>query len=136
MARIVSVRSFRGGTGKSNISANLATLVASSGRAVGIVDTDISSPGVHVVFGLSEDRIEHTLNDYLWGQCRIDEAAHDVTPDGLPGSVHVIPASLKTGAITKVLREVYDVGTLVDGFRDVIDSLSLDYLFIDTHPGR
>ena len=34
-----------------------------------------------------------------------------------------------------MLREGYDVGLLNDGFRDLIDELSLDYLLIDTHPG-
>ena len=45
MARIVSVHSFRGGTGKSNLTANLAALTALGGRRVGVVDTDIQSPG-------------------------------------------------------------------------------------------
>ena len=68
MSKIVSVHSFRGGTGKSNTTANLATLVAAQGRRVGVVDTDIASPGIHVLFGLDEDKMVHSLNDYLWGK--------------------------------------------------------------------
>ena len=49
MATTVAVHSFRGGTGKSNITANLAVTVARQGRRVAIVDTDIQSPGVHVL---------------------------------------------------------------------------------------
>ena len=45
------------------------------GRRVGVVDTDIQSPGIHVLFGLDEDRMPRALNDYLWGVCRIEEAA-------------------------------------------------------------
>jgi MinD-like ATPase involved in chromosome partitioning or flagellar assembly len=41
MSRIVCVHSFRGGTGKSNTTANLAATIARQGRRVGIVDTDI-----------------------------------------------------------------------------------------------
>src|SRR5207248_3378263 len=37
MARVVSVHSFRGGTGKSNVTANLATTIARRGQRVGIV---------------------------------------------------------------------------------------------------
>ena len=47
MPAIVSIHSYRGGTGKSNVTANLAVSVAMSGKRVGIVDTDIQSPGVH-----------------------------------------------------------------------------------------
>ena len=41
MSRIVSIHSFRGGTGKSNTTANVAALLASEGRRIGVVDTDI-----------------------------------------------------------------------------------------------
>ncbi len=50
--KIVSIHSFRGGTGKSNTTANLAAQVAMAGKRVGVVDTDIQSPGIHVLFGL------------------------------------------------------------------------------------
>jgi MinD-like ATPase involved in chromosome partitioning or flagellar assembly len=51
MGQIVSVHSSRGSTGKSNLTANLAATTASQGKRVGIVDTDIQSPGIHVLFG-------------------------------------------------------------------------------------
>jgi septum site-determining protein MinD len=54
MSKIISVHSYRGGTGKSNTTANLAALMAIGGLRVGIVDTDIQSPGIHVLFGLEE----------------------------------------------------------------------------------
>ena len=49
MGKIISIHSFRGGTGKSNLTANLATNVALMGNRVGIVDTDIQSPGIHTL---------------------------------------------------------------------------------------
>lgn len=63
MATIVSIHSFRGGTGKSNMTANLATLLAASGRRVAVIDTDIQSPGIHVLFGLAGDVVAASLND-------------------------------------------------------------------------
>jgi MinD-like ATPase involved in chromosome partitioning or flagellar assembly len=138
MAKIVSVHSFRGGTGKSNLTANVATVVASQGKRLAIVDTDIQSPGIHVIFGLDEEKMDRALNDYLWGNCTIEEAAHDVTPPEVAqrrGSMYLIPSSIKAGEIARVLREGYDVGVLNDGLHDVIRGLNLDYLFIDTHPG-
>lgn len=137
MAQIVSIHSFRGGTGKSNLTANLAAALALEGRRVGIVDTDIQSPGIHVLFGLDEDKMPRALNDYLWGRCTIEETAYDVS-DVLPagrGAIFLIPSSIKAGEIARILREGYDVNMLNDGFHDLIERLSLDYLLIDTHPG-
>jgi MinD-like ATPase involved in chromosome partitioning or flagellar assembly len=138
MAQIISIHSFRGGTGKSNITANLATLMAATGRRVGVVDTDIQSPGIHIVFGLNEARMTYTLNDYLWGACDVKAAAYDVTSrlgEACAGQVFLIPSSIKPGQITRVLREGYDVGRLNDGFHELIEELDLDVLMIDTHPG-
>jgi MinD-like ATPase involved in chromosome partitioning or flagellar assembly len=135
MAKIISVHSFRGGTGKSNSTANIAALLASHGKRVGVIDTDIQSPGIHILFGLDEENMQHSLNDYLWGKCSISDCAHDVTPGDLPGKVYLIPSSIKAGEIARVLREGYDVGLLNDGFHDLIANLDLDYLVIDTHPG-
>ena len=138
MSRIISVHSFRGGTGKSNTSANLAALMAMEGLRVGVVDTDIQSPGIHVLFGLEQETIAHSLNDYLWGKCDIEQAAHDVTGNlkgVVGGKVFLIPSSIKAGEIARIIREGYDVGLLNDGFQRLIAELSLDVLMIDTHPG-
>lgn len=138
MAQIISVHSYRGGTGKSNTAANLSALLASAGHRVGVVDTDIQSPGIHILFGLSESDAHPSLNDYLWGHCHIKEAAHDVTPRlgvNVPGKVFLIPSSMKPGDIARVLREGYDVGVLRDGLHELIEALELDVLVIDTHPG-
>jgi len=138
MSKIISVHSFRGGTGKSNTTANIAALLAMDGARVAVVDTDIASPGIHVLFNLDESEMVHSLNDYLWGKCTIEEAAHDVTGHvggEIKGQIFLIPSSIKPGEIARILREGYDVGLLNDGFRDVVDKMKLDYLLIDTHPG-
>ena len=138
MSKIISVHSFRGGTGKSNIAANIAVLTAMEGKRVGVIDTDILSPGIHVLFGLDESKMVHSLNDYLWGKCAIEQTAHDVTPAlgaDIKGKVMLIPSSIKPGEIARVLREGYDVGLLNDGLQALIRNLKLDVLMIDTHPG-
>ncbi|MFN8481453.1 MAG: MinD/ParA family protein [Anaerolineae bacterium] len=138
MSKIMSIHSFRGGTGKSNTTANLTTIYAMQGYRVGVVDTDIQSPGIHVLFGIEEEDMVHSLNDFLWGQCEIEEAALDVTDRlgaHIPGKIFLIPSSIKAGEIARVLREGYDVGLLNDGFNRLLDALQLDLLLIDTHPG-
>ncbi|QDU28267.1 MinD/ParA/CobQ/CobA-like protein [Anatilimnocola aggregata] len=142
MPKIISTHSFRGGTGKSNTTANLAALTAKAGYRVGIIDTDIQSPGIHVLFQMADGEIKFSLNDYLWGKCAIEDAAYDVTERGLGGGkggertkLFLIPSSLKTGEIARILREGYDVALLNDGLQDLLKRLQLDFLFIDTHPG-
>lgn len=138
MSKILSIHSFRGGTGKSNTTANLASLIAATGRRVGVIDTDIMSPGIHVLFGLDDASMKYSLNDYLWGKCEIKQAAYDVSSKvkGLnAGHIFLIPSSIKAGEIARVLREGYDVGLLNDGFHRLVEELKLDVLLIDTHPG-
>lgn len=135
MAQIIAVHSFRGGTGKSNTTANLAVLLAQSGLRVGVVDTDIQSPGVHVLFGLAGQAIAPTLNDYLHGQCEIEAVARPVLPDVLADRLFLIPSSIKADAIIQILREGYTIQRMTNAFRELIDARRLDVLLIDSHPG-
>jgi MinD-like ATPase involved in chromosome partitioning or flagellar assembly len=119
-------------------------MIARRGYRVGIIDSDIQSPGVHVLFGLGDQRIRCTLNDYLWGRCEMTEAAYDVTPEldgaargpvGRDPAVLVVPSSIKSEEIARILREGYDIGRLNDGIHEMGLRLNLDYILIDTHPG-
>jgi MinD-like ATPase involved in chromosome partitioning or flagellar assembly len=144
MTMIVSIHSFRGGTGKSNITANLAAQVALAGYRVGVFDTDINSPGIHVTFGLDEHTMGHTLNEYLRGDCTIEEVAYSIGehPSPAPGcsklagkTIWLVPSSINGNEISRILRDGYDVGRLNEGMQSLRKQLKLDYLFIDTHPG-
>jgi MinD-like ATPase involved in chromosome partitioning or flagellar assembly len=138
MSRIISVHSFRGGTGKSNAAASVAALLAAEGQRVGVVDTDIQSPGIHTLFGLHQEAVRYPLNQYLWGACDIMQTAHDVTASldaGLRGRVYLVPSSIKANDIARVMRDGYDVGLLNEGFRQLVKELALDVLMLDTHPG-
>ena len=138
MPKVVSIHSYRGGTGKSNFTANLATTVAALGNRVGVVDTDVPSPGIHNLFCLEPDQTNKTLNNYLWGESPIEDAAYDISANvGLEGDgkLFLVPSSVKADDIARILKEGYDVKLMNDGFRSLVKTLKLDYLFIDTHPG-
>lgn len=138
MPKVVSIHSYRGGTGKSNFTANLATTVAMQGNRVGVVDTDVPSPGIHNLFCLEPENMNKTLNNYLWGESPIEDAAYDVSANvGLTGDskIFLVPSSVKADDIARILKDGYDVSLLHDGFRKLVKALQLDYLFIDTHPG-
>lgn len=142
--KIVSVHSFRGGTGKSNVTANLAAQVAMTGKRVGVVDTDIQSPGIHALFGLDEKKMGSTMNDYLHEKATIREIGYSVGQN--PGMAEgcaklagkelwLFPSSIKAGEIGKIVREGVDFTRLNEGLQTTISEFDLDYLFIDTHPG-
>jgi len=79
MPTIISIHSYRGGTGKSNLTANLANSLVQQGKRVAVIDTDIQAPGLHVLFGMDTQKMGLTLNDYLYGRCSIEQAIYDVT---------------------------------------------------------
>ncbi|MEZ4681379.1 MAG: MinD/ParA family protein [Caldilineaceae bacterium] len=139
MSTTISIHSFRGGTGKSNTTANVSTILAQGGAKVAVIDTDIQSPGIHNLFQIKEDSFGYSLNDYLWGKCDIREAAHDVThtigPNPQNGKLYLVPSSIKSDEIARILRDGYDPGLLNEGFGELLDTFELDYLLIDTHPG-
>jgi septum site-determining protein MinD len=138
MSKIISIHSFRRGTGKSILSANLAVLLAMAGYRVGLVDIDMASPSVQLLFGLAASNMAHTINDYLLGHCDINHTAHDVTRRlGVQGEgrLFLVPSSLNPGQIARVLRQDYGVELLNDAFQGLIAGLHLDVLMIDTAAG-
>ncbi len=144
MTKIILIHSFRFGTGKSNITASLAVEIAQKGWRVGIIDTDLHSPGVHSLFGCDVEQLDPMLNHYLWGKHPIEEIAHDVggaikVGSGevtlLSGRIYLIPSGPRVGEIARMLRSGFDLGRLGAGIHELALKLRLDYLLIDTHPG-
>jgi len=139
MVKILAIHSFRGGTGKSNISANLAAALAMDGKRVAVIDTDLASPGIHVLFGfVPAPGTTKTINDHLLGPALIVDCAHEVTPPIVRdrrGRLWLVPASLESDRIARILREGYQVERLNDAIFELAKGLRLDVVIIDTHPG-
>lgn len=137
MAFTTAVHSFRGGTGKSNVASNLAAILASKGKRVAVVDSDIQSPGLHALFGLNEETIPWALNDFLWGRCAIESAAYEApqAQAGEGGALYVVPSRINANDIARVLNQGYNVERLNEGLHDLSSALRLDVLIVDTHPG-
>lgn len=137
MSRIISVHSYRGGTGKSNITANLAYMLMKQNKRVAVVDTDVQSPGIHVIFNVDQNSLRYSLNDFLWRKCNIEEAVVEVAlqhGNGC-GKLFLIPSSTDTGDIARIINDGYNVELLSEGFNRLCEKLDLDFLLIDTHPG-
>lgn len=137
MAKIIAIHSFRGGTGKSTITSNVATYLASLGNRVLIIDTDIKSPGIHAMFGLHEDSMDKTFNDFLTGDCGVSEIVYDVSEQAQleRGMLLLTPSSIEYGEIASTLISKYSFKMLKKAFTELIEKFELDYLIVDTHPG-
>jgi hypothetical protein len=136
---IVTICSNRGGTGKSTLTAGLATLAADAGLRVGMIDTALPAPQLHCFFGERVTRDTPSLASYLAGRCDIEQAARDVAPCARlahpAGALLLVPASLDGAATADLLATGYDPGLLADACAQLADRHDLQVLFLDTHPG-
>ncbi|MBC8504831.1 MAG: septum site-determining protein MinD [Anaerolineales bacterium] len=88
-AKVITITSGKGGVGKTTITANLGTALASMGQKVVCIDADIGLRNLDVVMGL-ENRIVYDLVDVVEGRCRLRQAMiRDKRTEGL----FLIPAA-------------------------------------------
>jgi flagellar biosynthesis protein FlhG len=92
MAMIISVGSGKGGVGKSVIAANLALLMAKSGKRVVLADLDVGGADVHILFGLLHPRL--TLTDFI--HRRIENLAAVAEPTAAHPGLRIIPGTGET----------------------------------------
>jgi MinD-like ATPase involved in chromosome partitioning or flagellar assembly len=133
----IAVHSFKGGTGKSTITANLAVSLAQEGRRVGVLDLDLAGPGLHVLFEMRPDEMKYTLNDFFIGRCSADSITVDLTDkmNLKRGALVFVPASFKAEDIIRVLSKGYEIGMFREALNLISKMHNLDYMIIDTHPG-
>ena len=134
------IHSFRRGTGKSTVAANVATLLALDGLRVGLVDINFRAPGLHLFFGISPKELGYSLNDYLWGNCDIEDTAHNISRrlrigTELAGHLFLIPASPEFTEVARMLRGGYFVELLGNSFEELSETLELDILLVDSPSG-
>jgi septum site-determining protein MinD len=135
MTKTVAFHSFRRGAGTSTILASCAGLLAACGKRVGVIDADFQSPSAHILFGLAENKLNKTMNDYLWDTTGIRNAVYDVTPTGVSGRIYLAPASPDMGYIMRILREGYEVDRLNKALSEISTVFELDFLIVDTNAG-
>jgi MinD-like ATPase involved in chromosome partitioning or flagellar assembly len=137
IACIISVQSFKGGTGKSTITANLAVTLAQLGKRVGVVDLDLEGPGLHVIFGVADNDVSATINDVLQHTVPVSQAVLDLTHRLRlqNGCLLFCPAGHKLDEILRILDRGFNLSTFKNVLEDLGRIYRLDYIFIDSHPG-
>ncbi|MCJ7721926.1 MinD/ParA family protein [Candidatus Bathyarchaeota archaeon] len=139
MGKIIAVHSYKGGTGKTSLSANLASIYARRGKKVCMMDLDFRAPSLHVVF--KKQNLDYWLNDYLNGICEIDKVLVDVSKDhGNGGKFMVALANPSTEAIRDMTAkdrkwEMKALGRLLSLRSALLDDGDFDYIIFDTSPG-
>ena len=139
MGKIIAVHSYKGGTGKTSLSANLAATYARMGKKVCLMDLDFRAPSLHAIF--KKQSLDYWLNDYLNGICEIDRVLVDVTKEhGNGGKLVVALANPSTEAIRDMTAkdrkwEMKALGRLLSLRSSLMNDLGLDYLIFDTSPG-
>jgi len=136
---IVTVHSYKGGTGKTLLSANLATTFAFKGKKVCLLDMDFRAPSISSLFKIIEP--EYWLNDYMNGNCLPEDVLHNCSFEGLKKDILFVGvANPSTEAIRDIVSKSrkWEMQALVKlfSFCDfIVDDLGFDFVILDTSPG-
>jgi MinD-like ATPase involved in chromosome partitioning or flagellar assembly len=139
MSKIVAVHSYKGGTGKTLLSVNLAATFAKHGKKVCLFDLDFRAPSLFAI--LNVNNAEFWLNDYLNGKCDIDNVILDLSNkiEGT-GDFFAALANPSTEAIREMSAkdrkwEMRALGRLLSLRNTLLNDQEFDYLVFDTSPG-
>jgi septum site-determining protein MinD len=139
MKKIVAFHSYKGGTGKTLFSVNLATTYANRGKKVCLFDLDFRAPSLHAAF--KTDDTEYWLNDYLNGICEVEKVMVDLSQShARKGELLVGLANPSTEAIREMSAkdrkwEMKALGRLLSLKTTLLNDLEFDYVILDTSPG-
>jgi MinD-like ATPase involved in chromosome partitioning or flagellar assembly len=139
MNQIIAVHSYKGGTGKTSLSVNLAATMVKKGKKVCIFDLDFRAPSLFAI--LKTPTADFWLNDYLNNTCEIDQTLIDLS-NRVPGNgkFYACLANPSTEAIRDISSkdrkwEMRALGRLLALRESLLKDGKFDYLFFDTSPG-
>ncbi len=119
---IIRVSSYKGGVGKTTISANLAVALQDFGNKVLVIDADVANPSIGYLFGLYQANLGYY--EVLKGTASLRESilVHEVSGvNVLPGTIHAhnyIPSKSEVLRLAKKIKKQ-----------------NFDFIIVDTAPG-
>ncbi len=139
MSKIIAVHSYKGGTGKTLISVNLAATFAKAGKKVCVFDLDFRAPSLFAI--MKAENTEYWLNDYLNDTADISKVVIDLSGRlSGNGKFYAALANPATEAIRDMSSkdrkwEMRALARLLALRETLLGSQKFDYLFFDTSPG-
>lgn len=139
IGKIIAFHSYKGGTGKTLLSINLAATYARKGKNVCLLDLDFRAPSLQARFKTEGNG--YWLNDYLNGVCEIQKVLTDLSHlSSGKGKFLVGLANPSTEAIREMSAkdrkwEMRALGRLLSLRNSLLNDMHLDYLILDTSPG-
>jgi septum site-determining protein MinD len=139
LGRIIAVHSYKGGTGKTLLSLNLAATLTKRGKKVCLLDLDFRAPSLSTI--LKIEKAEGWLNDYLNGTCGIEKVLINLSDKFQnKGEFFVGLANPATEAIREISAkdrkwEMRALGRLLALRNSLLNDKGFDYLIFDTSPG-
>lgn len=121
--RTIAVTSGKGGVGKTNISTNLAIMLALMKKKVLILDADMGLANIDILLGIHP---KYNLQHVISGE----KSLEDILVDG-PAGIKIIPAASGFQSLTELT--VSQRSILIKEFSKF--QYSVDYLIIDTGAG-
>lgn len=139
MTKIIAVHSYKGGTGKTSMSVNLAATFAKNGKKVCLFDLDFRAPSLFAI--LKAQNVESWFNDYLNNTCEIGTSLIDMSSKiSGGGKFYACLANPSTEAIRDISSkdrkwEMRALGRLLALRESLLRDQKFDYLIFDTSPG-
>lgn len=147
--KCIAFHSYKGGTGKTTIAANLAAMLAVKGYRVSLVDLDVYAPSLQNYFDFTPNK---WINDLLIDNAKITDVMIDMTPVAVKLSKNSENrmGKLWVGFSNSNKEEIYKLETGVGKHTSsniellrkfiqlrehLISDYDSDYVIIDTSPG-
>ena len=138
MSKTIAFHSFGRGVGKTILTANIAAILAATGKRVGVVDVDLHAPSVDIPFGIDDNQKKYLLNDYLAKKCEFEDVVYDISkslPTHSKGKIFLVPSSSRMLEINRIVREGYELASLHQGLEWMTEAKQLDILLLDVCAG-
>jgi len=150
VTRSIAFHSYKGGTGKTTIAANLAAKLANEGHNVTLLDLDVYAPSLHVYFDYYPEK---WLNDLLGGSANLSEVMIDMTTtinkpapnsDKKEGKLWIGFSNPQKEEIYKMEggignrqknEKIEFLRKFIQVRGEIIDKYDCDYIIVDTSPG-
>ncbi len=138
-SRTIALHSYKGGTGKTTLIANLAASYAASGMKVCLMDFDLYAPSLTTYFRKTPNLF---LNDLLKGEAELSDILVDLSSElKLKGKLLLGFSSPKKEDINEIeikhetKWQLSALRRFLSAKNELFEKFKIDYLFLDTSPG-